>query len=105
MAYIIAFPFVFYPLFLSYSAVINIGWSKCPLAAKFFMAPAALIFVVMDVLWNCVVGSLLFLQLPKLDAMTFSVRCRRLIATDTGWRGRVAKAIVGALLLPFTQNY
>lgn len=59
--------------------------------------PLAAVFMVYDVTFNIVLGSLMYLELPKLTAgeWTFSARTRRhydssAFSTPSSWRARVA---------------
>jgi hypothetical protein len=51
----------------------------------------------LDVLFNLVVGTLLFLELPR--HWTFTARCKNHLS-DIGWRGRLARWICNGWLNP-----
>jgi hypothetical protein len=103
--------YLFWWMALSYFAVVNVGYNNLNKVLKVMVVPAGLIFLVTDFLFNAIIGSILFLQLPWLSsdgggpAYTLSVRMRRLIDLDKGWRGKLASAIVNTLLLPFSKDY
>lgn len=96
---------VFYSLFLAYSAIQNMGWSKVPLFGKVCILPIGVTFWLMDVLFNATVGSLVFWQLPTMKTSTFSMRLKANIDGPEGWRKHWSAAFVNSFLLPFTRNY
>lgn len=74
--------------FLIYSASKH-AWSRLKVGIKILLAPVLVVFGMIDVFFNIVIGSVLFLELPY--TMTFSQRCSsHLYRKD--WRGSVARA-------------
>ena len=46
------------------------------------------LFIVLDVLWNWIYATVIFLQVPK--QFTLSERLRTILRYDTGWRADIA---------------
>lgn len=74
--------------FLIYAAAKR-AWPRLKIGIKVLLAPALLAFGLIDVLFNIVIGTILFLELPT--TWTFSQRCSRHLH-DAGWRGSIAGA-------------
>lgn len=70
-------------------------------AAKVMGYPWLIVGYVIDVLFNAVIGSLLFFELPR--ELLFTARVSRLNDCD-GWRGRLARWICTQLLDPFDPD-
>lgn len=50
---------------------------------------AILYFVLLwDVLFNILIGTLLFLELPELKRLTFTARCQKHLNTEDAWKGK-----------------
>jgi len=89
-----------YILFLGFTMYASIiqAWHKLKIGIKVLLAPVLLVFGGIDVIFNLVIGSLLFWERPK--KFTFSERlCFHL--TDADWRGRIA----GAFSVPLNAIY
>lgn len=74
--------------FLIYAASKH-AWHRLKIGIKILLAPVLIVFGIIDVLFNIVVGTVLFLELPR--TMTFSQRCSRHLYRND-WRGTVARA-------------
>lgn len=83
-----------------YLAVMNLMAARktMPLVTKLFAYPLAAIGIIMDVLINIIVGTILFLELPKTWLLTARLQSH---LDDTGWRGSIAVWICANLLDPF----
>lgn len=90
--------------FVSYLAIMNAIRNR-PLISKpawFFIAPLAVVGVTADFLLSTVVGTILFLDLPR--ELLFTSRLHRYRddpSYDNTWRQRVAKQICEKLLNAF----
>lgn len=80
--------YVLYLGFFMYAAAKH-SWRKLKIGHKVMVAPALLFFGLIDVAFNIVIGSMLFLELPR--TLTFSQRCSSHFY-DLGWRGKIAGA-------------
>lgn len=59
-----------------------------------------------DVIFNITYGTLMFLQLPKADALTLSTRMKNLIKNEPdSWRGKFAIFICKYLVEPWDPNH
>jgi hypothetical protein len=85
----------------AYLCVMNLmqHQKQLTLAAKFFAYPLAAAGVVLDVLLNMIVGTLLFLEIPR--ELMFTARLQRQIETGLSWRANVAHWLCANLLDPF----
>jgi len=75
--------------FLIYASLKQ-SWYRLKIGIKILELPVLLIFGIADILFNAIVGSILFLELPS--TLTFSARLRHHIYS-IGWRGVMAGAI------------
>lgn len=83
-----------------------------PIQVLFDMFVAAP-FIILDVLFNIVYGTLLFLRLPrttKLKGWTFTERCSKILreewdSPDKSWRFKLAKFICHYMLEPWDYNH
>lgn len=80
--------YVLFQGFLIYASVKR-AWPRLKIGIKVMQVPILLVFGLIDVLFNIVIGSILFLELPR--QLTFSQRCC-VHLHDTGWRGSIAGA-------------
>ena len=93
MIYLI-FLFVFLPLFVHMSYVYTMGVKKArgegnlSKPVLFFIVPTLAVMLPFYVLLNIVVGSIIFLELPR--TYQFTARCQRHMHDDT-WRGAQAR--------------
>lgn len=70
-------------------------------AAKIFAYPWAVLFLFMDVAFNLVVGTIIFLEPPR--EWLFTARVSRLNDGDD-WRGKLATFLCTQLLDPFDPD-
>lgn len=94
---LIAYTYIFWLLFIVVMAG-KAAWPQLPIVARVLLAPAALVGYLMDVFFNLVIATILFLDLPR--EWTFTERLDR-YKQEGGWRGDVAKWICSNLLDPF----
>lgn len=89
-----------YGLWLLFLAVmaLNWRWHTLPLTVRILAAPAVLLAVLLDVLFNVTLGTLLFIDLPR--QWTFSQRVGR-YKKRIDWRAPLAQWICANLLDPF----
>jgi hypothetical protein len=59
---------------------------------------------VLDVAFNFVIGSLIFLEAPNLRRLTFTNRCGDHMS-DLNWRGRIARWVCQSWLNPFDDGH
>lgn len=88
IAWVLLWLYVLYLGFFMYAAAKH-SWWKLKVGHKALIAPALLFFGLIDVAFNFVIGSILFLEPPR--TLTFSQRCSYHLH-DGGWRGKVAGA-------------
>lgn len=74
---------------------------KLTTAAKVMGYPWLVVGYVIDVLFNAVIGSVIFFELPR--ELLFTSRVSRLNDSD-GWRGRLARWVCTQLLDPFDPD-
>lgn len=98
MIYILAYCYAFYLLFVVTMAA-KVVWKTLPLAAKILLAPPALLAVLADVVFNVIIATFIFADLP--EEYMFTQRLSRYKAGDSGWRTHVAKWLCANLLDPF----
>ena len=67
-------------------------------AVKFFGLPWALFYYLVDILFNWITGTILFLEIPR-EAL-FTSRVSRHLKSD-GWRKKIATFFCETLLDPF----
>lgn len=95
--YAFAWMYLLFLGFTMYASIIQ-AWWKLKIGIKIMLVPVLLVFGGLDASFDLVVGSILFLELPR--KFTFSQRlCRHL--NDAGWRGHVA----GAFAVPLNAIY
>lgn len=86
--------FLLFLVFAAYQGAVKAG-RIVPKFSKGVIAPVLLFGAILDVFWNYTVGSLLFLQFPKIDesgfpSYTFTHRLIQL-KKDQTWRGNLAR--------------
>lgn len=59
---------------------------------------------VFDVVFNVIIGSLMFLELPDVRALTFTARCSSHMAMAT-WRGTLARWVCDGWLNPMESDH
>ena len=74
-------------------------WKTLPLTAKILLAPAALLAVFMDFIFNVFIATFIFMDLP--DEYMFTQRLSRYKSEGAGWRTSVAKWLCFNLLDSF----
>lgn len=74
-----------------------------PTWLKFFLYPIVAVAYILDVLFNWIFGTVLFLQLPKKP--TLSERLRRILLTEDGWRWGLAFHICKHYIEPWDQGH
>lgn len=86
---------------VGYLSVMNLMQNKAKLTlpAKCFAYPLAAVGVILDVACNLLVGTALFLELPKEWLLT--ARLQRQIETGKPWRANLAHWLCSNLLDPF----
>ncbi len=85
---ILAFSYLMLIGFLIYAATKH-AWYELKFGMKVLIAPAIIVFACIDVLFNVIIGSLMFIELPT--QLTFSERCIKHYKQNT-WRGSIARA-------------
>ena len=106
---ILVWTYVFYLLFLIYAAwkAAKDAGRAVPLLATILIGAVVLFGYLVDVIYNAIVGSVIFLEAPwveswKVWTWTFTARLKR-HKPYTDWRGREARFWAG-LLDPFEQG-
>lgn len=95
--YTLGWAYVLFLAFTMYASILQ-AWGRLKIGIKILVFPALLIFGIIDVIFNLVVGSILFRELPR--QFTLSQRlCQHLI--DPDWRGHIA----GAIAVPLNAIY
>lgn len=97
----IIYTYVFYLLFVVTMAA-KAAWPELSSVPKVLLVPAALVALVMDVIFNLIPATVIFIDLPK-EAL-FTQRLDRYEAEDAGWRYKLALWICKNLLNPFQQG-
>jgi hypothetical protein len=94
-----------YILWILYLAVMNLlrvhTLGKLNNGIFILSLPLIIVAYTVDVLFNFIFGTALFLQLPSFKRLTLSARLDHMILTDFGWRRKFAIWFVGTLLQPF----
>lgn len=98
MLYTLAYSYAFYLLFVVTMAAKSV-WKTLPLTAKVLLAPAALLAVFMDVIFNVFIATFIFMDLPQ--EYMFTKRLSRYKEEGAGWRTSVAKWLCFNLLDSF----
>lgn len=95
------YTYVFYLLF-----VVTMGakaaWPNLTVIPRTLLVPAALVAVVMDVIFNLIPATIIFLNLPR--ELLFTQRLDRYEEEGSGWRYRIAIWICQNMLNPFQQG-
>lgn len=60
--------------------------------------------VALDVVFNILIGSVAFLELPEIKRLTFTARCKKHLHANT-WRGRFARWVCHGWLNPFDPGH
>jgi hypothetical protein len=93
----------FASMWLQYLAVMNLKEhrSKLTLAAKLWAYPMLIVGIFSDFLFNLVIGTIVYIELPK--QLLFTSRCN-LHLRDTNWRGSVARWFCRNFMDPFDPD-
>lgn len=97
-----------FTLYLSYCAL-NVAYKngKLQAAPKLVQVVCWAIFgfaLALDIVFNVTVGTLLFLELPQLRRLTFTMRCKSWMHNQS-WRGRIARWVCDGWLNPFEAGH
>jgi hypothetical protein len=95
------YTYFFYLLFVVTMAA-KAAWGNLSIVPRVLLVPAALVAVLMDVFFNLVPATVIFLDLPR--ELLFTQRLERYKAQGAGWRYTVARWICQNLLDPFQQG-
>lgn len=94
-----------YCLWVLYLAVMNLArvhqLGQLSKPVFYLSVPLLAVAYAIDILFNVIVGTVLFLQPPALSRLTLSARMDDLIRTGSGWRKTFAIWFVKHLLQPF----
>ncbi len=95
MIYLLAYIYAFYLLFVVTMAAKAV-WKQLHIVTKIMLAPAALLAVFMDVIFNVFIATFIFMDFPQ--EYMFTQRLSRYKNGDSGWRTSVAKWLCFNLL-------
>jgi hypothetical protein len=95
------YTYVFYLLFVVTMAA-KAAWPTLSIVPTVLLAPPAVVAVVMDVIFNLIPATIIFLDLPH--ELLFTKRLDRYEAEGAGWRYTLALWICQNLLNPFQQG-
>ena len=95
------YTYAFYLLFVVTMAA-KAAWPTLSIVPKVLLAPAAVVAMLMDVVFNLIPATIIFLDLPR--ELLFTYRLDRYEAAGAGWRYTVALWICQNLLNPFQQG-
>ena len=97
-----------YVLWVLYLAVMNLlrvhQAGQLSKTAYYLAWPLLGIALAVDIAFNVIVGSVIFLQPPDFKRLTLSARMDDLIRNGSGWRKRNAIIFVAYLLEPFDTS-
>ena len=113
VGFIIASVVWVYILFIFYLAYVTIRrqlssdgtlgkFDKAPLLVRGVAWSILILGIILDILFNWVVGSILFLELPT--TLTFTARCSKWMKSPT-WRGKIARWFCDSWMNPFEDNH
>lgn len=91
------FTFFTWGMYLSVMSLMRVK-DTLSVETKVFAYPLAFVGVIADFLYNVVVGTILFLELPKQFLLTKRLKSH---LNDRGFRGSIARAVCRHLLDPF----
>ncbi|HTH40652.1 MAG TPA: hypothetical protein VL968_07670 [Rhodocyclaceae bacterium] len=97
----VIYTYLFYLLFVVTMAA-KAAWPILSIVPRVLLVPAALVAVVMDVIFNLIPATIIFLDPPR--ELLFTQRLDRYEAEDSGWRYTLALWICQNLLNPFQQG-
>ena len=84
MWFLLTYALIFFYGFQWYAGVLQ-AWSRMHLIWRLVSLPPFLIFGAMDVLWNIILGSIIYLEWPFIHGVTFSQRTQYWYH-EAGWR-------------------
>ena len=95
-------------LFLAYSAL-RPSWKEHSFRnmrtlPRYAAWATLIVALVVDVLFNIVVGTVIFLELPHYRRLTLTMRCKRWM-DDPGYRGYIARCLARDWLNPFDPGH
>lgn len=93
------YAYILWLLFLAVMAL-KAKWAVLPTGVRILAAPAVLVALLMDVIFNRTIACLLFLRLPSKGEWTFSQRVGN-YKRRIDWRAPLADWICSNLLDPF----
>lgn len=99
---------LFYGTWLFYVAFMHIKEHKHQIKDKigilwYGLLPFFIFALFMDVLFNLIIGTIIFLEHPR--ELLFTSRCQRHLMKSTGWRLRNVHFICTYLLNPFDEGH
>lgn len=104
----ILFVFTLFALYLSYVTLrVARDNGKLASAPRIVQAVCWTILIVafgLDIVFNLTVGTIAFLELPSLHRPTFTMRCKKHMASMS-WRGRLARWVCEGWLNPFEAGH
>lgn len=107
MIYTLIFLYLLFPItLLFYTSVMAFRLAKkenkLTGASKFFGYQILFVGLIIDVIFNVIIGTMVFLELPK-EAL-FTGRCERWLHNEE-WRGKVARWFCRELLNVFDKDH
>lgn len=93
----------FAAMWLQYLAVMNLkeNRGKLTTTAKLWAYPMLLVGVLSDIMFNLVIGTVVYIELPQ--QLLFTSRCN-LHLSDAGWRGSVARWFCRNFMDPYDPD-
>jgi len=77
--------------FIYYAGVVRV-WDEMLIGQKIVASPPLVVFGLVDVLiLRCILGTIIFIELPTMATITFSKQCESHMDEDN-WRGKIARA-------------
>jgi hypothetical protein len=108
---VIALTFVLYVLYVLYLAycTLRLAQRNGKLAAAPYIVQAVawtvlLVALVLDVIFNVLIGSILFWEWPDIRRLTFTARCQKHLEAS-GRRGALARWVCDGWLNPFDAGH
>lgn len=98
---------LFYGTWLFYVAFMHLKEHRAEIEGKigvlkYGLVPFFIFALIMDVVFNLIIGTMIFREIPK--EWLFTARCSRHLKSS-GWRLRNAHWICSYLLNPFDENH
>lgn len=95
-------------LWLFFIAVSNISKyrdRKYPPVIQAIAHLLTVLFIVFDVIFNVIYGSIVFIQLPHIKRLTLTARLKYTLKTEDGWRLKLALFICRKMVEPFDWGH